>query len=336
MKIRKVKLSSAIPLICLLVLGIYTLSKSGTYQNPGIQVPELFIPMSGSAASSPDYSFNADISSLPKDAKLYKFIHNNEFENSYNNIKHTFKFTENAVVQNIDDVRFLSEENEAVSKWLDFYFSDGTWQYHDYSKPTAASVKLPSNEASAQLAIAFLKNNNLYNDRFAVSAVVEQYSGSKETDDYNAYCKSVYFYPSIDGMPVYGVSRIVVDIGDNGDIIGVSHFYKDIIESETVGLISPESLYESIERAELSSNINPSAVKATINEIYLGYWEDAGSVEEQPYLQPVWVFTGVAVFDDGQEEPFDVIASAIRGDYVLPKSSEGNNNSEAVPTPNAP
>jgi len=268
--------------------------------------------MPGNATSFSNYSFYADVSSLPREAKLYRFVPDNDLEAKYNSIKQIFGFTEDAVVHDVDDVRFLSEENENISRWLDFYFSDGTWQYHDYSRDITDPVSLPSDEASTQYAVAFLVENGLYNERFEVNSVVEQYTGEKETGDYNAYCKSVYFYPTAGGIPVYGVSRIAVSVGDNGGIVGVYHFYKDIDEAGIVDLISPESLYERIENAEFSSSINPAAVEAAINEIFLGYWEDSGSIEEQPYLQPVWVYIGIAVLEDGQEEPFDVIAPAIK------------------------
>lgn len=52
----------------------------------------------------------------------------------------------------------------------------------------------------------------------------------------------------------------------------------------------------------------PHVKQAAVRDVDLAYWEDAGSVSDQPYLQPVYVFTIKPV--EGSLEVFSAIVPA--------------------------
>lgn len=112
-------------------------------------------------------------------------------------------------------------------------------------------------------------------------------------------------------MPVYGISRIIISVGHEGEIIGISKYYKDYEEYEKVKLKDPKKAFEELKSGGGSNNIDPDAIKAKINRIHLGYWEDGGSIKEQPHLQPVWVFEGESINANNEISKFDVVIPAI-------------------------
>ncbi|MCQ2406358.1 MAG: hypothetical protein MJ067_03995, partial [Oscillospiraceae bacterium] len=73
-----------------------------------------------------------------------------------------------------------------------------------------------------------------------------------------------------------------------------------------------------------SSSIRSDALSAKIVDVKLGYWEDAGSLDEQPYLQPIWIFIGESANADGTISDFDVIVQAAKNIDPLATPGTGN------------
>lgn len=300
-------------------------------------MPELYIPKP--EHELPDIAYDIelkDTDSLPKTAEVYKFIsHDADATEEVLKIAELFGLTPDEKCIQYYDKFIIFDDGAYV---IDYELPTAMWSVRVSASDIGDADELPSDEKAIELARGFLTEKGLYNERFTVETVTVQYSGSELDSTYAPSLKSVYFYPMLDGCPVLGVSRIIVNIDANGSVVGMMKYYKDFEPVGEIKLAPPENFIDGIQNNRYSSSISPDAVSAKITDVHLGYWEDSGSAEEQPYLQPVWIFKGSSLNADGAESGFDVIVQAAEGvlkNQMQPAppalSSEGKYGS--VPSP---
>lgn len=277
--------------------------------NSSLTMPFLNIPMAGNEVPNIEYFVEIENTrSFPSKANVYRFDENlPDAETEVQNLSILFGISQETTVSQKNDDFIIVDDGEHM---IDYEKATGTWLFVDHTYDKQKMHLLPSDNDSVEIARKYLTENGLYNDRFLIETVVPQYAGSELDSTYAPYCKAVYFYPQVDGLSVLGVSRIVVKVGEDGQIIGVMKNYKDFALAGQIDLASPLSFIDGIKSNLYSSSINETAVSARIYDVKLGYWEDAGSHHEQPYLQPVWIFMGEADLPDGATEGFDVIVQA--------------------------
>ena len=276
-----------------------------------VSIPELCIPMSGSDLPEINYSIELkDLEKLPQTANIYEFI--SEQPDAISEVVQIAKLFDISVdatdIQYYDD--YLTYDNGSFL--IDYEIPTSMWSIRNMSEKTDKSNELPSDEEAITIARNFLVEKELYDERFSIESVVTQYSGSELDSTYSPSFKTVYFYPTIDNYPILGVSRIIVKIDTNGQVAELMRYYKDFELAGVIELSSPLEFIEGIKSNAYSTNISPDAVSARITDVKLRYWEDAGSFEEQPYLQPVWVFWGESTQADGTVEEFDVVVQAAK------------------------
>ena len=286
-----------------------------------ISVPRLNIPMEGSVP--PEISHNIDLSGVHPQttAEIYKFIDApSNPDKVLDKLAKIFGFSTDAKTEDFGDFIII----EDAGMMIDYETPTGAWSFRDKSYDKTVSHSLPSEKDSATIARSFLMENDLYHERFSMETVVAKYSGDEADKTYSPYCHSVYFYPTLNDKPILGVSRIVVSVGEDGKIVEVLNYYKDFVSCGEIELASPMSFIDGIKTNQYSTSINPEAISSDITDVELAYWEDGGSCDEQPYLQPVWVFKGTSVLPDGTTETFDVIVQAaknvVNNDEILSQS----------------
>ena len=124
--------------------------------------------------------------------------------------------------------------------------------------------------------------------------------------------KAVYFYRYVNGKPVAGVSRVIVHVGTNGEVIGVKRFFKDIVPVGNMALKSIKEAFDELRRGDaILTTDNPNLKEAAVTNVDLTYWEDAGSTTDQPYLQPVYVFRAKGTA--GASDEFSAVVPALNG-----------------------
>lgn len=195
----------------------------------------------------------------------------------------------------------------------------GTWKYRDYSKifKSTAANNIPSDVEVERIATEYLKTRDWLPSDFkfqAVTAVTEEPSNLSQSP--KVIGKSAYFYRFIQGKPVYGVSRIIIDVGDQGEIVGVAKFFKDIEDAGKQPLKAIEEAFkEAKEKKGTITTDNPDVKNALIKDVEIKYWEDPGSISDQPFLQPVYAFKAESQAN-GKTNKFEVIIPAIQNDKV--------------------
>ncbi|MDI6715718.1 MAG: hypothetical protein QME63_02090 [Actinomycetota bacterium] len=73
---------------------------------------------------------------------------------------------------------------------------------------------MPSDEEAKTRALNFLKGKGLLPERFDTIKVRSAITGDPLQGDLRTIAKDVWIYPTVNSRPVYGVSRIIVTIGD--------------------------------------------------------------------------------------------------------------------------
>lgn len=296
---KKIAVIGSITIVFLaLISTVYYFNKS--------EYKKLNIPLAGQEMPNVNYQFEASSDNLPIESTVYKFSELS-VDNDSQKIANKLGFF---AKPELNDIGYEFKNNEEK---LQYHNSTGHWTYQTTNKPSNyhTGVNIPSEDESKNIAIKFLKEYDLLPDRFNKIIVTDRSSGDKTTNDFRITGREVYFYPTINNLPVYGISRIIVEVGDNGKVISVNKIYKDFIEYKKVKLKDLTLAFEDVKNNKGSNNISPKAQKAKIKKVELGYWEDAGTIKDQPYIQPVWVFSGEATLDDNKIEKFDVFVPAI-------------------------
>jgi len=314
MKINGIKIGNMLK-VFFVILIIAFIAGYFLYIRPN-RIPPLNIPKPGNEIPEIDYKVTAKFDNLPTEAMVYRFKKPKDPEAEIKSLAKIFGLNGEVQYYQAANEYFIKEGvDDRDYRLLRYQINTGRWVYtdmkeymHNYDyKPQ----NLPSDEEAKKIALDFLKKNGIYDKRFIYCGVAYESSGSALTNDYKVLRKDVNFFPVVDGKDVYGVSKIIVTVGDNGKIVEVTKWYKEIEEYKKVKIMPAEKAFEKVKNRKSSNSINPMAKSATIKEVVLAYWEDAGTIEEQPYLQPVWVFVGEAVTEDGKVEKFDAIVPAI-------------------------
>lgn len=199
------------------------------------KIPALNIPMPGQEIPQVDYKVTAKFENFPTEVMVYKFKKPQNVD--FYSIAKKFGLSGKVQYDLKTKTYKIKEEINGKLKYSFTYEEEtGRWEYVDEEEMYLNDnpTNIPSDDEAKRIATEFLKKEGLFNENFTYSKVVPVSSGDKLTNDYKVRYKDVYFYPSINGKPVYGVSRIVVSVGDNGKIIGVLKWYKDFEEYKKV------------------------------------------------------------------------------------------------------
>lgn len=123
--------------------------------------------------------------------------------------------------------------------------------------------------------------NYQYKYNVSTNAVEEQYPVAVQ----------VFYNQMLNDLPVLG-SRINIQLGENGEIIGIVKTWGNYAYAGEVEVISAERAYEKLKNYETTDRLQGSLAEGTkIKDIQLGYrlyW--TGSDEENAYLKPIWIF----------------------------------------------
>jgi len=283
-------------------------------------VPDLRIPRLGGLTPEVTYSWEVPaeiVSAIPKEMPVYKFAPKNLSEEDFKSLASQFGMS-GTIDREQDQLSFqMTDGNKRLSMELE----TGRWSYGDYSRlyRSESPDTIPSDDNVARIATEYLEKNNWLPSDFrlqAVEAVTEQ-SAADITAPPTIIGKIAYFYRYIGDRPVLGVSRIIVHVGENGEIVGVNKFFKDI---ELVGNMSLKTLDEAFGELKAGNAVlttdNPNVKQAAVQSVDLAYWEDAGSISDQSHLQPVYVFTMQST--EGSADAFSAVVPAIRGVALKP------------------
>lgn len=175
--------------------------------------------------------------------------------------------------------------------------------------------KLPTDDEAVRIATQFLKENNLFPEGAAFSNIDRQYERSADKngkETLHAGSIQVWFSRKLNNLDVKG-TQLYMEIGGNGDLLDYYSSWRDYTPIKEYPLKTPETAFEDLKQEGLrASRENPSI---SITDVTLAYRTKAGAYEEE-YLEPIWVFTGTASYDNAPSEPVSRYIPALTDDAV--------------------
>jgi hypothetical protein len=161
------------------------------------------------------------------------------------------------------------------------------------SRPNGKDIpgNLPSDEEATKYAITFLKNAQILPGDLSAIRTLHQ-NATDITDSDNSFVSwedvQVYFQRQIDGYDVMG-SRFSVDVGADGDIIGLNTNWRNYAPYKKFPLKTPEQAYKEFKQTHLHAHEEPDSV--SVDRITLVYYTQPAA-EQEKYLQPAYLFEG--------------------------------------------
>jgi len=101
---------------------------------------------------------------------------------------------------------------------------------------------------------------------------------------------SVHYKQEIYGLPVIGPGAgIVVNLGENGELLGISKGWRIVEYAGEVPVISVEEAYQKLKNGDTMIAYQSSPIGLRVSDVKMGYYaEDIR--EDQKYYSPVWLF----------------------------------------------
>lgn len=183
----------------------------------------------------------------------------------------------------------------------------GFWTYR-IPQEISIPEQLPTDEEAIAIADAFLAEAQLYHGALRPGIVSNTTTGITGTEE--ILNKDIYYYPEFDGMNVYGVFRIVIGIGDHGQIISVSKQVQDVTEAARVPLAAPETLQARLDAGDCVSSPQNPVAEAEVKSGRLAYYSDIKPSNGKLYIHPIYELTAAGTNELGETETFSVWVSA--------------------------
>ena len=206
-------------------------------------------------------------------------------------------------------IRLVDPSKDPVAE-LAFYTNSGAFTYSIPGKlhpkfPDGEAV-LPSNKETRAIATNYLQERGLLSDDvyFEGVSVRDRYGHVTPTSHtvYNL-TKHVAFVQEIQGIRVYGAG-VGLTINERGEVVSAGSTLRkfDPKPVRDVKIVTPEQAYQQLSAGDVMIQPLPEDYdKIVVTSISLGYWMET-KTEPQKYIVPVYVFSGLAVWDGKSEE----------------------------------
>jgi hypothetical protein len=265
------------------------------------KIPELNLPAPGEELDV-DLELKADTSNVAKTAPLYKVKKHTVTDAEFNNL-----------VAQLGVHGSVMKDNEYVlveeGKHLTHSLNTNEFTYDvDVQKPILE--KLSDDEAKIR-AYEILKQYNISTDNLVYNGIT--YETLTKGSEVVPLKQKIYFSQVLNNQPLYGVARVVVMLGEKGELVGLYNLKKDFEQVKNVPLKGTEKAFDTVKEKGIV-NINHLDHKGTLNDVKLGYWAS----KDDEYVQPLYVFTGTTE----NNNKFFAYAPAIDDSLTVPNSNK--------------
>jgi hypothetical protein len=191
----------------------------------------------------------------------------------------------------------------------------GQITYHrNISIQGRTNLQIPADADVEKIATDFLIKRDLLPTDFVFASVsegiVSVYSG-----DYKRVVESkqAWFQRRVDGKNVYGVSKISVEVGDQGVLNSVVILYHNIQPYGKMPLKSVKAALSDLRKGKgvVGFDVDLKPTICFIEKIELAYYEQP-DVPDQTYLYPTYHVTGRVIDEHGKESKYFGVVSALK------------------------
>ena len=218
----------------------------------------------------------------------------------------------------------LTDSSKNPYERLTFFKQSGgvIWEIPDKKYVTTQTQQnLPSEAEAIKLANSFLTSKGLLTPDVKVqNVIVSQKQGTwmggedKPSTSIDTIL-DVRYSRTLNSLPING-QGMAVNIGKNGEIVGYFNNIRiiDPIPYRNVHIITPAQAFDKLKSNDnqmihFQTNFN----EITIDNVSLGYYSEP-IVYEQKYFIPVYLFSGVALGEDGKQNPYQQFVDAVSPD----------------------
>lgn len=181
----------------------------------------------------------------------------------------------------------------------------GEWKYTDESFAASGEGTLLPMTEYERLAVELTKNGSLPFEEYTVDDVS---TGQKKDAQGNlANTVSVYLLANGADGTIQGSCEVEIVFWYDGTVYSVDKYSADFDEYKSVSIISAQEAWELALSGGGAHTLWKKAASATMTKAELAYWLE----EIKGYLQPIWMFTGTAVTEDGGTAEFQVFVPAM-------------------------
>ncbi len=185
------------------------------------------------------------------------------------------------------------------------YYVTGEWKYTDESFVASGEGTLLPLTEYERLAVELTKNGSLPFEEYTVDDVS---TGQKKDSQGNlANTVSVYLLANGADGTIQGSCEVEIVFWYDGAVSSVDKYSADFDEYKSVSIISSREAWELALTGGGAHTLWKKAASATVTKAELAYWLE----EIKGYLQPIWMFTGTAVTEDGGTVEFQVFVPAM-------------------------
>ena len=194
-------------------------------------------------------------------------------------IKKALNIRSDAVFGTLSDPASISQ-----TQYIGYDDLSGRWFYQtDMAFDTAENV--PDKQESIRIANAFIENNKLYPmDSLGEPIAVADQSGDGIFEPQTTLRWNIFYYPTVEGKPVYGVFRICIAVGANGEIVGVEKLANEYEKVADVPLITVQQVSEEVAADRFMYIGEDDLEQSTLSEVQISLYADV----ESEFVQPVY------------------------------------------------
>lgn len=283
-------------LVCIVILFVF---KNMSYNN----IPKLNIVKTGShyhyidkITLSIDNIETQDIAAVYKMKPLKLNEEEQKIEKAFGLSNIDFKSNENFI--NIEDEMHI--KGAAIS-----LEENGYWSYTtDLAFYTGEN--LPTKDEALEIADRFMKENDIFPiEKLGNPTISELTSGDGIFEPMKVLAWDVCYYPKVNNYGVYGVYRINISIGSNGEIVGVNKLANDYELVENVNLKDYRQINLDFESGDFSFSGEVESDNAILSNIEIKYYVEP----DGEYIQPIYVISdensGAEIILDAQDRTKD-------------------------------
>lgn len=292
----------------LIIIGLFYFTKSNV-----ANVPHLEFALQGESSPEKNFPYELKIdTTFTGKGDIYKLKSKNINNIKFKELANKFSLfpSDNEIIYDQFSGFMYNKDNKYISVEESGRLIYSIENPVDLNKK--GKIKLLSDSEVKKIAKEFLADRGLlpsdfYIDSVGEGLVCEYADGTKDIVN-----KQVTFHRKINGKEVLGVSRIQIDVGENGQVERVAIIYNDY-EPYTKKDLKPikqaiEELKNDKGLENFEKGLHPQ--KCIIDKVELVYFEQPDVNSPQSFIYPVYKFTGKTIDNQQNEADYTGIIEA--------------------------
>lgn len=204
--------------------------------------------------------------------------------------------------------------------FVDIETDTGYWSYYINQKPDDRDLdergfspkEFISDDEVRRLTKEFIESKELFSGEDYSVSIGEHLVGGGWNENRRIVEKTAYIYPEIDGLPVYGIYRVMIDFDHKGNIGDIVCMYNPPQEFKKVWLKTCADINNDLADKNYTVNTECELSDCRITDVRLAYYADSYPNDKgEFYIYPVYNLDGVGVNDEGETEEFGLTIDAV-------------------------